>query len=222
MPPLVGWSAGLVKVTYVKRTILEFIGGCWDGMNLCTFSADEVEAELAIRTCVKTGDGMVGREVVMPGGYAVRCPGQGRKYLVVYRVEALDEVLVRLECFERPQASPPPEPSVTPVTLQFAGGPMDEVKLDSRSPNGDEVLAAMAYYLLTDAGSVGARCPSTMGSPLLRRDRAHRPPFVRPVRDHEYCVVRRTERDKCIAVELQYLPQNRPEAATGESQDRVP
>ena len=221
MPPLVGWSAGLVKVKYVKRTILEFIGGCWDGMNLCTFSADEVESELAVRTCLKTGDGMVGREVVMPGGYAVRCPGQGRKYLVVHRVEALDEVLVRLECFEPPQASPP-EPSVTPVTLQFAGGPLDEVKLDSRSLDDDEVLATMAYYLLTNGGTLGARCPSTRGSPLLRRDRAHRPPLVRPVGDHEYCVVRRTEQDQCIAVELHYLPHDRPESATGEGQDGLP
>ena len=35
---LPGWSLGLAKVlTYVKRIVLEFIGGSWDGMNLCTF-----------------------------------------------------------------------------------------------------------------------------------------------------------------------------------------
>ncbi len=208
MPSIAGGSPGLAKVLiYVKRIILEFIGGAWDGMNLCTFSADGVEASLAIRTCAKTGDGVPGREVVMPADYAVHYPGRGRKYVVVHRIEVLGETLVRLECFQEAQAVPPPEPATVPVTLQFAGGPLDRVTLDSRSPDCDEVLAAVACFLLTDGGTIGARCPATMGAPVLRRMHPRRAPSARPVSDHEYRVVRRTEHHECIAVELQYLPQ---------------
>jgi hypothetical protein len=209
VPSIAGCSPGLAKVLiYVKRIILEFIGGSWDGMNLCTFSADGLEAGLAIGTCAKTGDGTPGREVVMPADYAVYYPGRGRKYVVVHRVEVRGEVLVRLQCFQETQVVPPPEPATVPVTLQFAGGPLDQVTLDSRSPDCDEVLAVVACFLLTDGGTIGAHCPSTMGSLVLRRKRLHGAPSTRPALDHEYRVVRRTEHDECIAVELRYSRRN--------------
>jgi hypothetical protein len=190
----------------VKRIILEFIGGSWDGMNLCTFSADGVEAGLAIRVCARTGDGTPGREVVMPDDYAVRCPGRGRKYVVIHRVEVLDEVLVRLGCFQEVQAAERPEPAPLPVTLQFADGPLDQVTLDSRSPDCDEALVAVACFLLTDGGTVGACCPCTLSVPVLRRKCSHRAPSSRPAADYEYRVVRRTGHSECIAVDLQFLP----------------
>ena len=207
MPSIACGSPRLAKVlTDVKRIILEFIGGSWDGMNLCTFSADGVEAALAIRTCAKTGEGTPGREVVMPTDYAVHYPGRGRKYVVMHRVDVLDEVLVRLECFQEARVTPPPEPATVPVTLHFAGGPFDQVTLDSRSPDCDEVLAALACFLLTDGGTIGALCPATMGAPVLRRKRLHPAPSTGPVSDHEYRVVRRAEHDERIAVEIHYLP----------------
>jgi hypothetical protein len=207
VPSLAGWSLGLAKVlTYVKRIVLEFIGGSWDGMNLCTYSPDGVEAALAIRTCAKTGEGTPGREVVMPADYAVHYPGRGRKYVVVHRVEVLAEVLVRLECFQEVHVAPP-EPAAVPVTLQFTGGPLDGVSLDSRSPDCHEALAAMACLLLTGGGTIGACCWLTTDSPVLRRKRHRHAGSTRPVLGHEYRVVRRTEHEGCIAVDLQYSPQ---------------
>jgi hypothetical protein len=145
----------------------------------------------------------------MPADYAVRYPGRGRKYVVVRRVEVRNEVLVRLQCFQETQVVEPPAPATVPVTLQFAGGPLDQVTLDSRSPDCDEVLVAMACFLLTEGGTIGACCPYTMGVPVLRRKSSRVAPSTRPVADYEYRVVRRTEHAECIAVELEYLPRKR-------------
>jgi len=96
----------------VRKIILEFVGGSWDGKNLSNDRADPFEARLAVRKYLATENGEIGRTVVMlterAGEYfclADDCVGCGRQtYRVTNRLEVGDEVLVRFELQMLPAA----------------------------------------------------------------------------------------------------------------------
>jgi hypothetical protein len=48
----------------MKFTIIEFIGGAWDGMNLCDGSPDPIEAALACHVLKATDDGTKGSHAI--------------------------------------------------------------------------------------------------------------------------------------------------------------
>ena len=94
----------------MKRIILEFIGGYWDGKTLDTASSDPDEASLASGYYLMTHEGTIGKgfegvseEAVAyahkHGWEAAKDVGfrWGHVYRVIERLEEGDEILVRLK-----------------------------------------------------------------------------------------------------------------------------
>lgn len=136
----------------MKHIIFEFIGGAWDGMSLSNRSADSTEAALATYAARMTVEGRVGRTIVMPREYAV---SDGECiYIVVHRIEVNDESLVRLECGPEADRDDVLHAAKT-VILQFRGGCLDGRTLRSDSTDSHLALVALAYYSLTERGTVG-------------------------------------------------------------------
>ena len=94
------------------RVLIEFIGGCWDGKNLDSQSADEVERTYVTGIYAMTHHGEVGRAF---RGFSMDSLDQSRKkglsmekfidagasanhrYTVTDRIERDNEILIRLE-----------------------------------------------------------------------------------------------------------------------------
>jgi hypothetical protein len=68
------------------------------------------------------------------------------------------------------------------------------------------VLAALAFYLLTDSAAIGSACPCMVGSPLLLRKRPDQAGAGGSTVAGEYLVVRRTEQTGYIAVAFDFKP----------------
>jgi hypothetical protein len=187
-----------------KRVFLEFIGGSWDGMNLCSDSPDPAEVGLASLTFAKTHDATIGSAVVMPSDYAVRKTDlHGYKYVVQYRTELGDEVLVRLECCW----NEPAEPCVCMgkrIVLEFRGGHLHGRRLDSQSAETNEALLALAYYCVTNQGTVGKKINGKPVTPLLPKSRSNG-----STRDGEYGVTQRLEDDERVCVTFDCHSTNR-------------
>jgi hypothetical protein len=132
----------------MRQIILEFIGGAWDGMNLCTLSPDPVEAELARYVLKMTGKGTAGKAVDMPRDYAVGNAG-GCSYVVTNRIEIGNDSLVRLECEDRVETQAAESRT---IILRFDGGCQDGRILRSDAANVHEALLAVACYCITDQG----------------------------------------------------------------------
>jgi len=147
----------------MRRVILEFIGGAWDGMNLCNTSPDPLENRLAVQAYLATDNGAKGMDVVMPLDYAVNKAGcSGRHYVVTNRTQYAEDVLVRLEhlAASRTQTRKPSSngsSASTQILLQFEGGWLDGLVLDSHSPCPNEALLSVACYCLTEHGTVGEK-----------------------------------------------------------------
>jgi hypothetical protein len=156
--------------TLMRRILLEFIGGSWDGMNLCNDSPDPVEIGLALQTYCQAGSGRVGQTVVMPADYALRPTGIGGcKYVVTDRTALDDEVLIRLEVCWNEQTRPC-VCTAKRLVLQFEGGDWHGRSLDSQSADTHEALLAAAYYCLTDQGTVGKTCDGRPIAPWFQQD----------------------------------------------------
>jgi hypothetical protein len=197
-PPLAakGWV--------MEQFILEFIGGCWDGMNLHGITVDAVEERLANYVWRVTGRGTEAREVCMPMGYATeRGSRRGLRYVVTKRTEVQGESLVRLECLAESRelgSQLAVEAMVPPVILRFEGGTLDGQSFDSRSPNHEESLAVLSCYLVTEKGRAGKECRWLAFRKLMRKGEEL------PVgRDGRYSVVDRSEGAGQIVVTLRHL-----------------
>jgi hypothetical protein len=189
----------------MKRVILEFIGGAWDGMNLCNDSPDPIEIELAVRTYFATDDGEIGETVIMPAGYALRRGSSaGCKYVVEDRTVVGDEVLIRLAACDEPVTADSALPAVR-IVLQFEGGYLNGRSLDSQSADVHEALLALAYYHITNQGSVGE---AFNGIPVTWRPSGIGTDAPQGVfrKDHEYRVVQRIEECHQIVVRFEYRP----------------
>lgn len=186
----------------MKRLILEFIGGCWDGMNLASPSPDPVEARLARVCFAETEDGTIGRLAVVSPEYATRMgTEEGNKYVVVHRMNIGGEVLVRLElCCEDQTADCPCH--VKRIVLEFEGGHLHGLRLDSGSPDLNEALLASSCYCLTDQGEPGKGLGHFPMLPHLCREGN-----VRPCTGDQYRVVGREEEEDRVAVLLRYRPE---------------
>jgi hypothetical protein len=184
----------------MKPFILEFIGGCWDGMNLCSESPDPVEVKLAKACYAETWSGTFGKITVVPSEYATQRGSQpGNRYVVTNRVDHDGEVLVRLElCCEEQMVDCPCH--AKRIHLEFEGGHLDGLRLDSGSPNLEEALLATSYFCLTEHGKVDATLGD--GLPLLPHMSTRQE--IRPRSGDRYSVVGREEGKNQIAVRLRY------------------
>jgi hypothetical protein len=185
----------------MTRLLLEFIGGSWDGMNLCDDSLDPVEAGLARDTYSRTSSGGVGQSVVMPAEYSIKS-GDCSKYVVTNRTVVGNEVLVRLEaCCSEPAAAC--ACMTKRLLLQFDGGYLDGRTFDGHSSELHEALLAAAYYLVTDQGKIGEALKETLAtSPLVGQ--ATDPKQLGLRKGWEYYVTQRTEDEDKILVKLAY------------------
>lgn len=184
----------------MKRIYLEFIGGSWDGMNLCNDSPDTIEVGLTQLTYATTQNAAIGKTVVMPSDYAVRNTGRrGHEYTVTHCTAMDDEILVRLEC----RGDDPTSRCVRAakrIILEFEGGYLDGHRLDSQSSNTNEALLAVAYYCVTEEGTIGKKFNGMPATPLLaRRSRARE--FAR---HSEYGVTQRLEDWERVVVRFQF------------------
>jgi len=182
-----------------QRIFLEFVGGAWDGMNLCNDSHDPAEVGLALLTYATTHDATVGSTVVMPADYAVRDTGfEGHKYVVTHCTALGDEILVRLECCWKE----PTEPCVCMakrIVLEFQGGHLHGRRLDSQSADTNAALLAVGYYCFTEQGTVGHTLNGLPATPLL--------PEFRPsaaTGDGEYHVTQRIEDAEQVLVRFEH------------------
>lgn len=132
----------------MRYVILEFIGGAWDGMNLCTRSPDPVEAELAAYVLKMTGNGTAGKTVNMLRDYAVGNTG-GCCYVVTAHTKVGNDFLVRLECEDRVETQAAENMT---IILRFEGGCQDGRILRSDSADVHEALLAVACCHLMDQG----------------------------------------------------------------------
>lgn len=130
----------------MRHVILEFIGGAWDGMNLCNCSADSAEAGLARHVAKMTGNCKSGQTVTMPREYATRCGGC--VYRITAHVRIGDESLVRLECCDETGGALQ-SGIAKALVLQFSGGVLDGHTLRSDSADLHEALLAAAYLCLS-------------------------------------------------------------------------
>ena len=187
-------------------TILEFIGGCWDGMNLCDGSPDPVETTLARRIYRITADGRQGEKAVMPSRHALGKPGVcGHVYTVTNRTATRGETLVRLECVAEHEADhclfqEDAAPPMKRISLEFEGGYFDGIRLDNQSSDAGEALLATAYYCVTDEGTVGKGFGET---PPPWRSKAKMAGFSK---DHEYQIVHRAEGFEEVTLKCKYSP----------------
>ena len=188
----------------MRRILLEFIGGSWDGMNLCNDSPDPVEAGLTLHTYSMIRNRGVGHTVVMPSDYSVKQTDcSGSEYVVTNRTVIVgNEVLVRLEscCSE---ATAPCAHLSKRLLLQFDGGYLHGRSLDGHSPDTDEALLAVAYYLITDQGKAGEVLDG-MPAKLLFSEHATDPERVGFRKGWEYRVTQRTEDKERVLVRFEY------------------
>jgi hypothetical protein len=198
-----GPFARTTEATSMRRILLEFIGGSWDGMNLCNDSPDPVEVGLALHTYCQAGNGHVGQTAVMPADYAVRPGGVGGcKYVVTDRTELGDEVLIRLEvCWS--ERRKPCVCMAKRLVLQFEGGGWHGRSLDSQSADTHEALLAVAYYCVTDQGTVGKACDWRPTAAWLQRD-ATGPAGTDIGRDCHYRVTQRIEDEERVLVRFEW------------------
>ena len=180
--------------------ILEFIDGCWDGMNLCNDSPDPVEVKFMQACYADTENGTIGRKTVVSSEYATRRGTKpGNQYVVTNRAEHDGEILVRLElCCENQRADCSCQ--YKRILMKFEGGHLSGLRLDSASSDLDEALLATSYFCLTEHGNVG----TTMGSGLPLLPHIVRQDTIRPQIGDEYQVVSREEDENRIAVWLRY------------------
>ena len=189
-----------------QMTILEFIGGCWDGMNLCTESPDPAEAMLAKDVCRLTAEGRQGQKAVMPPRHSAGKPGVcGHQYVVTNRTATREEVLVRFECTAEREADhcllqDGAGSSMKRIVFEFEGGYLDRVRLDSLSSDVGEALLATAYYCVTNGGVLGRRFGET---PPTWQSKARTAGFSK---GHEYRIVRRAERRDKVVLKCSYAP----------------
>jgi hypothetical protein len=183
------------------RIFLEFVGGAWDGMNLCNDSHDPAEVGLALLTFTKTHDAEIGSTVVMPADYAVRDSGaDGYKYVVTNRTVLGNEILARLECCQT-EVSEPNTCMAKRIVLQFEGGHLHGRCFDSQSPDTNVALLAVAYYCFTDQGTVGHGLAGLPATPLLRERRT-------PGDAGEYRVAHRIEDAEQVVVRFKHQERN--------------
>ena len=201
----------------MKRILLEFIGGSWDGMNLCNASPDRIEANLAVQQYLLSNCGSEGAMVVLPPDYAVRSHDlDGCRYRVTNRTEVGDEVLVRFEVCddhaEDEQSSLIAEQSsAKQIIFQFDGGCLHGMTLDSHSVDFHESLLASAYYSVTDGGRLGSPLYGTLAvwqrlAPAKRAGRS----FAQFPTISMYHVIERCENDTTITVRLRSDARNHP------------
>jgi hypothetical protein len=190
----------------MRRIILEFIGGAWDGMNLANDSPDRIEVELAVRTYCGTRNGEVGQKATMPSNYTVqRGASAGCEYVVEERTVVGDEVLVRMTCTCDKPTGDEPTPALQ-VVLEFDGGYLDGRRFDSQSDDVYEALLAVAYYHLTDQGTVGSAFDDV---PVIARPHGKGAAGSLPAewcKDRQYRVVQRIEEADRIVVRFEYQP----------------
>ncbi len=184
----------------MKPFILEFIGGCWDGMNLCSHSPDPVELKLAKTCYAETGAGAVGKTTLVPAEYGTRRgSSRGNRYVVVHRMETGGEVLVRLNVCSGGRVAEDPCHDKQ-VLLDFEGGVLHGLRLDSASEELKEALLATSYYCLTEQGTTGAAL--VCGTHWLPQGAEGMQDT--PAAGDAYVVVSRQETDNEIAVRLQW------------------
>ena len=193
----------------MRRILLEFIGGSWDGMNLCNDSPDRIEASLAARQYLLSNCGSEGAAIVLPSDYAVRSHGSDEcRYRVTNRTEIGDEVLVRFEVCDH-HADDDRGSSITTqspakqVVFRFDGGCLHGMTLDSRSPDLHEALLASAYYAVTHGGMLGSPLHGTLAAwqHLVPKKLAGRT-FLQFSPIGMYRVVERCENDTTITIRL--------------------
>ncbi len=92
----------------MKRVVLEFYGGCWEGHSLDSGSDDPDERKLAHGLYFKTGDGAIGqaikeltpqaRQFSQKQGWTEvgAGPSAGESYQVVERVDEAERIIVKL------------------------------------------------------------------------------------------------------------------------------
>jgi hypothetical protein len=202
----------------MKRILLEFIGGSWDGMNLDNDSPDKIEASLAARQYLLSNCGSKGAAIVLPSDYAVRSHGLDEcRYRVTNRTEIGDEVLVRFEvCDHHAEDGPPSsiaeQSPARQITFQFDGGCLHGMTLDSRSPDLHEALLASAYYAVTRGGMPGSPLCGTLAAwqHLVPKKLAGRT-FLQFSPIGMYRVIERCENDATITVRLCSEAGNRPD-----------
>lgn len=143
----------------IRRVILEFVGGPWDGMNLHNESSDRLEAQLAAYCYLTTEKGTRGRTVLLPSSYAIRrSHSTADQYEVAERTERDEEVLVRFRhCNGRGACELPSLAASVRIVVRFHGGFLDGKSLDSLAPDHNEALLAIACYHVTEGGKLGAR-----------------------------------------------------------------
>ncbi len=140
----------------------------------------------------------------MPSDYAVRNRGfAGCKYVVTHCMELAGEVLVRLEsCW-----SEPAEPCVCTAkrtVLEFRGGHLHGRSLDSQSADTNEALLAVAYYCITDKGTVGQKISARRRMLLLPE-----PKMIGGEGDDEYGVSQRLEEAEWVLVRFEHCHEAR-------------
>lgn len=187
--------------------ILEFIGGSWDGMNLCTDSPDELETRLAVQTYLSTHGGRPGQKVCMLEDYGLKPRTAGGSHYVVTQHTAMgNDVLVRLETVaegEPAEVHPPPEVEPAPkcFVIRFCGGPLNDRMLRSDSPEVSTALLAAAFYCVTDHGAPGAHT-NALGA-LHRESQTSRTPDGLDGH-YQYIVTQRKETAHEVHVTLQH------------------
>ena len=177
----------------MKYAIIEFIGGAWDGMNLCNGSPDPIEAAIAYHVLKATDDGTTGKGVIMPQKYALRsgvC-----NYVVTDRTDVENESLVRLVCQDEDYPEIAAGENRT-ILLHFKGGCLDGRTLQSNADDTLEALLATAHYCLTNRGAISR----TLRVPLALCQRCQPKSQC-----GEYRVVRRGETERSIEVTFEYV-----------------
>lgn len=92
----------------MKRVVLEFYGGCWEGHTLDSGSSDPDERKLAHSLFFKTGDGAIGlgfkelsaqaRDFARKQGWPEpdEFPGAGQSYQIVEKIDEAERIVVKL------------------------------------------------------------------------------------------------------------------------------
>ncbi len=92
----------------MKRVVIEFFGGCWDGRALDSGSEDSDERKLAHSCYFKTGDGTIGEKIAalppLAEDFAARrqwtapegVNGGESSYHVVEKVDEAERIVVKM------------------------------------------------------------------------------------------------------------------------------
>jgi hypothetical protein len=181
----------------MKPTILEFVGGAWDGRKLSAASPDSVEATLAAYALRMTDNGRRDQAVNMPGEHA---PGfSGSTYVVTDRTVGNREVVVRLVHHDNGDADVIEMPCQT-IRFHFVGGCLDGIVLASDAENIDEAMLVASYYCLTHSGQL-----STLVKVPRHLCRRICPTAAPDGATAHYRVAVRKELEGEVTVTLQYL-----------------